>query len=1135
MTSNTFTNRPLELEDIARFVVPAETAISPDGKLVVFTRTETLNGRAHSSLWAVSDGSEARPLTSGPADSAPQFVPDGSAVLFLRASAGPAQVYLLPIGGGEARALSRTADFPLGVTAARISPDGLRLAITAPVSRNVTGSAVEEPIVIDRLGFKTDGVGWNAAVRLHLFVSEIASGRARRLSDGDWNASEANWSPDSLLIAFTAAIEPGSDVDWTSGAYVIDVDAKMPLPRRIGQASSLSGALAWSPDGGSVIAVGNTAPRTGNAELLRLYVGTDETDASLTAQLDRNVMAGFPGYPGGRPTFRADGSEILYCLRDRGWTQLHAVTPDGTSSRALVAGPHQVVSALSVASASARVAFVLTTQQSLGEVATLDLATGVLTVLTRLRESTLAGIELFEAEEREFTISDGTRVHGWLLSAPETDGAAPLLLDIHGGPHNAWSGVAEGVHLYHQVLAAKGWRILMVNPRGSDGYGDAFYRAVNGGWGTADERDFLEPIDTLVAEGLADPDRLAVTGYSYGGFGTCALTAATTRFAAAVAGGLICNFSSMAADGEHAAYFSEMSTGVAPLGHYRELLDASPIARVTNVTTPTLMLHGAEDASCPVGQAEEWFKALRLAEVPARLVVYPGGSHLFILDGPIEHRIDYNRRLIEWLESYARPVSRARPRGLTAAGQGAGFWRRRLGVLRTRYGVTAAQFGIVRLNENGTPIECTTASSGVLDIGSGVSTTDDALFQIGSITKVWTTVLIMQLVDEGRLDLDAPVQSILPDFALADHSTAAAVTVRHLLIHTSGIDGDLFTDTGPGDDCVERYVESLKSAKQVHPIDERFSYCNAGFVVAGRIIEVLRGCTWDAALRKHIIAPMGLEHTITLTSDAPRFATATGHSGFGDAAQPVPSWSITRSMGPAGLITASIGDLLSFAQTALRGGVAPNGTRILSAESARAMLEEQVSLRAVSPATVGWGLGWFLEDWKGTFVYGHDGGTIGQRAYLRVFPEDGFALALLTTGGQPDGLYRELFGDAASAISTARIPDALQMDSSGASAALAAIAGLAGGTARKPLSYASGGAALTFENGENGPQLTMRELTDILQDGEEPTATTLNLVPATQPGVLLFTAPDSAGWAQFRPLEKGAYLGYRYMPHGDAS
>ncbi|KRA24201.1 peptidase S9 [Microbacterium sp. Root61] len=1113
------TNRSIELADLARIAVPAETAISPDGLIVVFSRTEVVDGAPASSLWSVAtvgEPAEPRRLTSGPADAAPEFSRDGRSLLFTREVDGVAQLHLLPIDGGEPRVVTAASDFPLGVSLGRLSPDATRVVVAAPVSRDSDTPAADTPLVIDRLGFKADGVGWFGSVRRHLFVVDLATGANRRLTDGDWHAGPPSWSPDGRLVAFTASSEPRSDVDLTSCAYVVEADAKIPVPVSVGQARSVSGPIAWAPDGAALIAVGSAVPRVGNAALLRLALDPATADVDLAAGLDRNVMVGAPAYPGGAPAFTADGAEIVFCLRERGWTHLHAVSADGSQTRALMADAHAAVSALSVAAAAPRASVVVRTPESFGEVAVVDLTTGEMTVLTSVTATALPDVDLFTAQEREFSLSDGTRVHGWLLSAPDTTGAAPLLLDIHGGPHNAWTGLADDIHLYHQVLAARGWRILMVNPRGSDGYGDDFFRAVNGGWGAADEKDFLEPVDQLIAEGLADPERLALTGYSYGGFSTCALTASTDRFSAAVAGGLICNFTSMAAEGEGPAYFSEMAADVAPVGHYATLLEASPISRVQNVTTPTLVLHGAADDTCPVGQAQEWFSALRVQGVPTRLVVYPGGSHLVILQGPLAQRIDYNSRLVEWVERYT--VTKAAAAGLVAAGQGEAFWRKRLDALRTRYGVTGAQFGIVRLGEDGTPFERTTASSGVLDVTTGVSTHDDALFQLGSITKVWTSILIMQLVDEGALDLDTPVRAILPDFAVQDESVAAAVTVRHLLSHTSGIDGDLFTDTGRGDDCVEKYVATLTTAEQVHPLGERFSYCNSGFVVAGRIIEVLRGMSWDDALKKYIVTPMGLTHTITLTEDAPRFGVATGHGGFGAEAEAVPVWPIARSMGPAGLIAARMGDLLTFAETALRGGVAPNGMRILSEASAAAMLEEQISLREAVPTVTGWGLGWFLEDWNGTFAFGHDGGTIGQRAYLRIFPEHGFAVGLLTSGGQSDGLYREMFDDAASAAAGVHIPAPFR-DAPSPEAA-----------APEPTEYASGGIVVTLAHGEDGPQLTMTERTDILRLGAEPESTTVGLVPANAAGVWAYTSPDMAGWGQYRPVPGGIYLGYRYVP-----
>ena len=137
-------------------------------------------------------------------------------------------------------------------------------------------------------------------------------------------------------------------------------------------------------------------------------------------------------------------------------------------------------------------------------------------------------------------------MQGWLIRDPDAAGPGPVLLDVHGGPHNAWNGAADPAHLYHQVLAERGWTVLIVNPRASDGYGEAFYAATTGAWGVSDAPDFLEPLDALVAEGIADPARLAVTGYSYGGYMTCYLTSRDGRFAAAVAGGCVSDLSSMA-------------------------------------------------------------------------------------------------------------------------------------------------------------------------------------------------------------------------------------------------------------------------------------------------------------------------------------------------------------------------------------------------------------------------------------------------------------------------------------------------------------------------------------------------------------------------------------------------------------
>jgi CubicO group peptidase (beta-lactamase class C family) len=443
----------------------------------------------------------------------------------------------------------------------------------------------------------------------------------------------------------------------------------------------------------------------------------------------------------------------------------------------------------------------------------------------------------------------------------------------------------------------------------------------------------------------------------------------------------------------------------------RDFSASDPITRVTDVTTPTLLLHGDADIRCPVGQAEEWHVALRELGVDTQLVRYPGASHLFILDGTPSHRIDYNQRVVDWVEQYASTSSRPK---IDAA-----HWQRRLAVLAERHKVPGASLGILRISADGKPDELVEAAYGFANAPAKIEATTDTLFQIGSMSKVWTATVLMQLVDEGKLDLDAPVAEVLPELQLADADVAKTVTMRHLLNHTSGIDGDVFTDTGRGDDCVEKYVGLMADVKQNHPLGATWSYCNSGFTLAGRVIEQLTGQTWDAALREKLYVPLGLKHTVTLPEEALLFRTAAGHVDTvltDTGAEPVlaPVWQLPRSLGPAGLINSIPADVLAFARMHLTGGLAADGTRVLSAASATAMTEFQADVPDKYVLGDSWGIGWIRFGWDGQRLVGHDGNTIGQAAFLRVLPDAehpgaGLAVTLLTNGGHTRDLYGDLY------------------------------------------------------------------------------------------------------------------------------
>lgn len=321
--------------------------------------------------------------------------------------------------------------------------------------------------------------------------------------------------------------------------------------------------------------------------------------------------------------------------------------------------------------------------------------------------------------------------------------------------------------------------------------------------------------------------------------------------------------------------------------------------------------------------------------------------------------------------------------------QGIGDWLQgRLPELLAETGVPAAAVAVAHGDQ------VVDAAAGTLSTATGVAATTDAIFQVGSITKVLTATLVQQLVDDGLVELDLPVRTWLPDLRLGDDAAAASVTVRQLLTHTAGFEGDVFTDTGKGDDCVERYVDLLAGVPQLFPPGAMWSYNNAAFCVLGRLVEVVRGAPYDACLRAHLLDPLGLAGAATDPYEAVLHRVAVGHVD----SRPTDVWALARSNAPAGsMLAMRARDLAAFAR------------HHLTTPALAGMREPQVSLPDLGQGEA-WGLGWELFQLAPTPIVGHDGNTIGQSAFLRLLPEHDLAVVVLTNGGRAKLLHRAVTG-----------------------------------------------------------------------------------------------------------------------------
>jgi dipeptidyl aminopeptidase/acylaminoacyl peptidase len=648
--------RRLELDDLYRLREVSDPQLSPDGAWVAYTVSlpDTVEDQANSDVWMTSwDGARSVRLTSSKSsEGTPRWSPDGRYLTFLsdRDDAGEVdQVWLLDRSGGEAEQIT---DLPGGVSDYAWSPDSKRLALivsdpdpdSTASSPDSTLRTTPRPIVLNRFQFKEDETEYLDRRRDHLYLFDLASRKAEILTPGEYNEQWPSWSPDSRSIAFVSKRRP--EFDRTNNWDIHVVEARAGASPR--QLTTFEGpdmdpqwggrAPSWSPDGKQLAYV------QGGPLKLIYYAGQKVVVVPvaggpprvLTPTLDRNVLS---------PMWSADGASILFLLEDDRVTDVASVPSGGGKIQQLTRG-RGLVSDLSVGPGG-KVAVLASTPTVPAEVFAVE--GGGLRRLSRQNDGWLAGVRLAPVEEISFKSRDGTPIHGFLVRPVDYRAGTrvPAVLKIHGGPVYQFSNEFD---LEWQLLAAAGFAVIAANPRGSSGRGEKFSAAIYADWGNKDGQDVLAAVDYAVAAGVADPGRLGVGGWSYGGILTNQVIARDRRFKAAISGAGQSNaLAGYGTDQYVREYEAELGTPWANPEAYTRV--SFPFFHADRIVTPTLFLCGEKDFNVSLLNSEQMYQALRSLGRETELVIYPGEYHEIRKPS---YRRDRLERYLEWYGRHLR-------------------------------------------------------------------------------------------------------------------------------------------------------------------------------------------------------------------------------------------------------------------------------------------------------------------------------------------------------------------------------------------------------------------------------------------------------------------------------------------------
>jgi dipeptidyl aminopeptidase/acylaminoacyl peptidase len=643
-------------EDLTRVLFVTDPQLSPDGRRIAFVVTSLSDERDEylSNIWVVdAAGGAPRRFTAGPRrDTEPRWSPDGTRLAFLseRAPKDKLQLYVMPADGGEPTKLTALENGVGGVT---WSPDGSRLAFVSPVGGQREPESEEEKRksrparVITSVKYRFNGEGFVYDRRPHVFVASTDGSAPLQLTDGDFIDADPAWSPEGESIVFASARHAERDDDDASDLW--RVPAKGGAPQRLTETTGSVMLPAFSPDGRSIAYFARPGRNAygGNVELFVVPAGGGAAAAGLTSALDRSC-----GPLHVRPLWLPDGRSVVVAAEDRGDVGLWRVAISSSEPPARIVGGERALNGFSASADGRMLAFAASSPAAPAEVFACRADGSDERRLTELNRAWTETVALSAPERFRFTRA-GFELDVWVM--PPAGFVAgrryPTLLNVHGGPH------AQYGHNFFdefQVYAGAGYAVVYTNPRGSQGYGEAFAQAVVGDWGGGDYADVMAALDeALVRHPFIDPERLGVLGGSYGGFLTSWTVGHTTRFKAACSERAVnCQYTMFGTSDIGSSFNVVELGGPLPWEDMARYIERSPLTYAKDIVTPLLIIHSEDDLRCPIEQGEQLFVALKKLRREVRFVRFPGENHEMSRSGRPRHRLERFRHILDWFAAH---------------------------------------------------------------------------------------------------------------------------------------------------------------------------------------------------------------------------------------------------------------------------------------------------------------------------------------------------------------------------------------------------------------------------------------------------------------------------------------------------